>query len=569
MPKLILFACLASLLACSTDPLEVQTIEVDETAPADGLTSLADLRTGEEWTRADGVLTATGPATLELLPNHEALTVAMSFRFEEGSQAELLLNDTYAVQLPGVEVGDSAVRRSNAVASPGKWQDLELAYQPARGSAPALLVAAYLNGNLVYYQEVLGEDGPGGGPLVLRLTTGTMSITDIRTSDRAGKSSNLASNGEVELHLPLIQYAYYPIEGQPDDVTNWGTLTPSKEGYIGRFDLNAIRDLPTGYAVRFTSELDIPKAGEYTFTMFSPSSTRFYIDDQLVIDKGGRGNEFEGEGSIQLSEGTHEVRLDHYQYGGWNRLNLAYLNGNGEAVSFNDIPEGRAVATPPTGEGLELETDDRPYLLRSFLNFPPTRIYDFTEKRTHVVNVGEAEGPHYSYDLHNGSLLQMWRGDFVDVGEMWVGRGEPQTARALGSTVALDGRPQWSGDGGGWPDTLADLRHLRYELDEAGRPTYFFDLDGSTVTDRIIPQGGGLVRTLSNTGGDGSVYTQLASARSIRETAPGNFELQGPGLTISVEELAAGGLRILEGERTNRLVAELPAGEHISYRIDW
>ena len=569
MPKLFLFVLLTGLLACSTDPLEVQTIRTDETAATDGLTALDKLPAGEGWTDADGVLTATGPATLELLPDHEALTVALSFRFEEGTEAELLLDDTYAVRLPGLEVGDSAVRRSSGEASPGKWQDLELAYQPARGEAPALLVAAYLNGNLIYYQEVLQAGESGDGPLVLRLTSGTMAITDVRSSDRAGKSSSLASNGEVELNLPLIHYTYFPIEDQPEDVTNWGTLTPTKEGYIGRFDLNAIRDRPTGYAIRFTSELDIPKAGEYTFTMFSPSSTRFYIDDQLVIDNGGRGNDFEGGGSIQLSEGTHDVRLDHYQYGGWNRLNLAYLNSEGEAVSFNDLPEGRAVATPPTGEGLKLETDDRPYLLRSFLNFPPTRIYDFTEKRTHVVNVGEADGPHYSYDLHNGSLLQMWRGEFVDVGEMWVGRGEPQTARALGSAVAFDGRPQWSENGDAWPDTLAELRHLRYELDDSGRPTYFFDLDGSTVSDRIVPQGKGLVRTLTNTGGEGEVYTQLASARAIRETAPGSFELQGPGVTISVEELAAGGLRILEGEGASRLVAELPAGEHISYRIDW
>ncbi len=437
MPKFFPFVILSCLLACSSDPLDVQTIETEETATTDGLTALAELPSGEGWTAENGVLTATGPATIELLPEHGALTLAFSFRYDAGAQAELLLDSSFAIQLPALELGDSAVRRSNTAPSPGMWQDLELAYQPARGEAPALLVAAYLNGNLVYYQETLASGGQGDGPLVLNLQSGTLSITGLRSSDRAGKSSSLASNGEVELNLPLIHYAYYPIDDKPEDVTNWGTMTPTREGYIGRFDLGAIRDRPTAYAVRFTSQLDVPRAGEYTFTMFSPSSTRFYIDDRPVVDLGGRSDEFEGKGSIQLSEGTHEVRIDHYQYGGWNRLNLAYLNGKGEAVSFNDLPEGRPVTTPPAGEGLELETDERPYLLRSFLNFPPTRIYDFAEKRTHVVNVGEAGGPHYSYDLHNGSLLQMWRGGFVDVGDMWVGRGEPQTARALGSVVAL------------------------------------------------------------------------------------------------------------------------------------
>ena len=569
MPKLFLSFLLSGLLACSPDPLAVQTLNTDEPVRSDGLSALNDLPASDGWTTSNGVLSATAPATLELLPAHRALTVALSFRSDANTRAALRLNDTYALELPSLAIGDSARRRSNAEVSPGKWQDLELAYLPADNGAPALLVAAYLNGNLVYYQEPLAGAGRTDGPLTLQLSSGTLALTDLRTSDRAGRSSTVASNGEVELNLPLIHYAYYTVEGNPDDVTDWGTRTPDKEGYIGRFDLGAIRERQSGYAVRFDSELDIPKAGEYTFKMFSPSSTRVYIDDRLVVDLGGRTDTSEAQGAIQLAEGTHNLRIDHYQYGGWNRLNLSYLDGQGREVSLNDLPEGRAVATPPSSEVEELATDDRPYLLRSFLNFPPTRMYDFTDKRTHVISVGEGQGPHYSYDLHNGSLLQMWRGKFVDVGEMWVGRGEPQVVHALGSTVAFDGRPQWSTDGSQWPDSLNELHHLRYELDAAGRPTFTFDLNGGTLTDHIEPGGSGLQRTLHNASDAGPVYTQLATARSIRETAPGSFELRGPGATLEITDLAAGGLRLLRGEGSDRLVAELPAGEHITYRLDW
>ena len=569
MPKLLFLLAFCSLVSCATDPLEVETIDVDETADYNGLVSPEEPPGGEGWEEQEGVLRAGGPASLTLLPEHGAVTASFAFRTGDASQATLLLAGASALTIPQLTLTDSAVRRSVATITPGVWQDLEVAYQPGQDDAPPLLVAAYLNGNLLYYQEPLPDGAAStGSGMVLQVDEGPFEVTDFRSLDRAGKRSVHRSNGEVELHLPIIRYAYYDIEGTPDDVTNWGTLTPDMEGYIGRFDLAAIREEQTGYAVRFTAELDIPKADEYTFAIFSPARTRLYIDDQAVIAVGDPDQEQYVEGAIRLSEGSHELRLDHYQNTGWNRLNVSYLNSDGEAVSLNDLPNDRAVATPPAGETLALETDDRPYLLRSFLNFPPVRMYDFTEKRTHVVNVGEGDGPHYSYDLQNGSLLQLWRGDFVDVSEMWVGRGEPQVARALGPVVAFDGRPQWATDASGWPEEASDLVHQRYELDEQGRPTFHFEVDGTKVSDKLVPADDGITRTVTNTGA-ATVYSQVAAGRRIVETAPGAFELRGPGATVEIWELATGGLRILRGAGTERLVAELPAGEHLTYHINW
>ncbi|CAH1000385.1 hypothetical protein LEM8419_01538 [Neolewinella maritima] len=545
-------------------------VETEERAPSDGLSELTELPTGDGWTASDGVVMATGPATLELLPAAEAFTVAFTFRMDNEARAELRLGEQFALSLPGMELGDSTQRRSVATVRPDVWQDLEVAYQPARNGAPPVLVAAYLNGNLVYYQEELEQTGVTASPLTLALERGTMSISDVRSIDRAGPSSTLSSSGEVVLRLPLIRYSYATVDGDPEDFTDWISLNPDQAGYIGRFDLGAIRTQRSGYAVRFTSALDVPKADTYTFRMGSPSSTRLYVNDRLVIDLGGRDSDREGEGQIELSEGSHDLRIDHYQYSNETWLNLAYLTSEGEAVSLNDLSGDEDSIDPPRrGETRELATDDRPYLLRSFMNFPPGRVYDQTDKRTHVISVGESDGPHYSYDLHSGSLLQVWRGPFVDVAEMWVGRGQAQVARPLGSVIAFDGRPQWSTAVDTWPDSVSELHHLRYELDAAGRPTFLFDLAGTTVSDQILPTGEGVQRTLANTDGTTAVYTQLASARRIQETAPGSFELRGPGATIDIDAYGAGGLHLLRGERTDRLVAELPAGEQITYRIEW
>ncbi|THH41371.1 PA14 domain-containing protein [Neolewinella litorea] len=572
MLKYILFVAVLGLAACTSDPLEVETIDTTESAPSDGLDELELARDPAGWTMEDGVLTATAPAELELLPEHKALTLAFSFRLDEAGEADLLLGGQHALHLPSLDLDlDSTVsKRSEVKITPGVWQNLEVAYLPAEGEDPALLVATYLNGNLIYYQQPLPAGNAESGSLSLKLTAGTLSLTNLRTSASAGRASALASNGEVELNLPLIRYAYYDIEGNPEDITDYESRSPAKEGYISRFDLDGIREKGSGYALRFTSDLEIPKAGEYTFRINSPSSTRLYIDDELVVDMCGRGGGNEGEGTVSLGEGSHRVRLDHYQFGGWNHLKIKYAYEDQEPASFNDMPEDRAVATPRSGDAVEIAADDRPYLLRSFLNFPPARVYDFTDKRTHVVNVGEADGPHYSYDLRNGSLLQAWRGKFLDVSEMWVERGEPQVARALGPVVAFDGRPQWSTEVEQWPERGEDFRHLRYELDAEGRPTFYFSTPaGGELSDEIVPTDRGLQRTLTNRSSSETLLTSLAAGTSIRETGKGTFELVDPGLNVQVTELAAGGLRLLRGQGNQRLVAEIPPGEHITYSLDW
>ncbi|MCP9235123.1 PA14 domain-containing protein [Lewinella sp. JB7] len=571
MAKYVFLAGLLWLTACTTDPLEVHEVSTAEKAPVDDLNrvDLTEIPVG--WSAGEGeILTASAPAKWELLPVQEAVTLAFSFRTEADTRATLLLGNRFPLNIPSLNLAGEHEARNTVSTTPGIWQDLELAYLPARGTEPPLLVSAYLNNNLIYYQEPLtGGEGKAEGPLTLELTAGSLQIANVRSAPRAGRGSSVNSAGEVDLNLPLIRYAYYHVDGDPQDVTNWDALSPEKEGYISRFDLAAIRERGNAYAIRFTGDLEIPQAGAYTFRLWTPSSTRLYIDDQLVVDKGGRDNGNELAGTVDLSKGSHRLRIDHYQYGFWNRLNVQYAYEGGEFRSLSDLPEDRAVATLTAGEVREVKTDDRPYLLRSFMNFPPVRVYDYTEKRTHVISVGEGDGPHYTYDLHNGSLLQMWRGRFVDVSDMWNGRGEPQVARALGTVVAFDGRPQWSPEAERWPDSIPELHHLRYDLDEAGRPTFHFALGEAQISDRVVPEGDGLLRTLTNTGGGESLLTQLAAGRDIRQISPGHFEVQGPGATVEVTELATGRLRMLRGEGSDRLVAELPPGEHLTYRVSF
>jgi hypothetical protein len=93
---------------------------------------------------------------------------------------------------------------------------------------------------------------------------------------------------------------------------------------------------------------------------------------------------------------------------------------------------------------------------------------------------------------------------------------------------------------------------------------------GHSLTDKLTPVNGGLVRELVHGAGDATtIYTQIAAARQITETAPGEYELRGPGVKIKIESYDGDRLVLQRSEGINRLIAELPTKGHITYRIDW
>ena len=79
-----------------------------------------------------------------------------------------------------------------------------------------------------------------------------------------------------------------------------------------------------------------------------------------------------------------------------------------------------------------LPSGDKPELIRSFVQLPGE-----THKRTHSLSVGTPAGLHYTLDLNQMALLQVWKGNFADLTDMWYERGESQLLKPMGATVQL------------------------------------------------------------------------------------------------------------------------------------
>jgi hypothetical protein len=100
------------------------------------------------------------------------------------------------------------------------------------------------------------------------------------------------------------------------------------------------------------------------------------------------------------------------------------------------------------------------------------------KKKTHVISVGDQSGAHYSYDLNQAGMLQMWRGDFLNTTEMWYERGEPQVATSMGAAVILNGKPPIAivaDSKSPLPDSLksgAEFMYKGYTLNAVRLPTF-------------------------------------------------------------------------------------------------
>ncbi|NJC25244.1 PA14 domain-containing protein [Neolewinella antarctica] len=555
---LTLFLC-----SCDRDPLSVKEVRIDSPAGVDGLT--------EQTISDSGIFTE----ATELLPSHENLTLRLSYQLGDNDGATLLLQNRYSLDLATFELeGQSSQLRG--LPSRGIWHDLELIFLSATENVPATVLEVYVDGNLVHTQHKLRRSEIGHGPLVIEPATGaTVRVANLRTAGvaRAGATSVIEEDGEVNLEIPLLSYAAYATGGDTEAFTDW-QKEPDERGYVQRFDVAALNPGTGQYALRFTGKLNVPKSGKYWWNILSPSTARFFIDGEEVLSHDGDPGPPTAD-SLQLAAGDHDVALEFTYRGGWNRLMFSYRFEDEKVKLLNTVEWGVAYGAPASSDPLPVEMDDRPYLLRSFLFFPAPRIYAATSKRTHVVSVGEGKGPHYSVDLQTGSLLQVWRGDFADVRDMWAGRGPKQIITPLGVTTTFDGDRQWTEDPDApWPGRSDepgedDFQHFAYDLDEAGRPTFTYKIDKGQVSDKFTPDGDALVRDLRHTGSGIDRYTQIANAEQITEISPGEFELRSPGMRITIESYDGEGLFKQVSEGRERLIAHVGADGHLRYRINW
>lgn len=224
------------------------------------------------------------------------------------------------------------------------------------------------------------------------------------------------------------------------------------------------------------------------------------------------------EGPIMLQGDHGKVAFRNIRY----RSLQAQNNTDLEDVEFEDP--------------IIIEPKAKPYLLRSFLNYGD-------EKLTHVISVGSPRQVNYSYDMEQGALLQVWRGQFLDVTDMWHERGEPQLAKPLGNVIPLSGAPVLAvlaNENAPWPDSVAfdDLQIQGYVLDKDKTPTFQYALNGTNITDKVTFQSNGesLIRELSVKNPPSNLYCRVASGDQIEHLGKDLYAIDDKSYYIQIDK---------------------------------
>ncbi len=443
----------------------------------------------------------------------------------------------------GKEGYEGYAPRQNASKAPGLWQTLEIDFQAPRFDANGKKIAnaifkkVILNGLVVQENiEVSGmtrgaifdKEAPLG-PILIQGDHGPVAFRNLRYETYEKPTASL---GEVS-------YDYYTGKFTEPIIP---TTKPVSSGKIPALTYRVI-PVNNDYLIHYKAELTIPEDDNYEFQTYWTGSGELKVDG-VVLNKGAHWFNEMVPASTFLKAGKHVLEIIHIKDFPWGpkALGLQVKRIGARLVSLHE----RTSLLDPDAVGLiEVKANAEPVLQRSFA-------FHQGKKKTHVIHVGDPAGLHYSYDLKQGAILQVWRGKFLDATQMWDNRGEPQTSEPLGLTVVQDGKFPLVLAHQTQPDST-DLVYKGYRL-EAGLPIFMYEWTAAKlrVEDRIQPAGNGLKRTLTLVGASpqkNDVEAVLATGHHLSilhnglASQPGNF-MEWKGATAELLKTAAGASQI-------------------------
>ncbi|MEY2648448.1 MAG: hypothetical protein RL282_1161 [Bacteroidota bacterium] len=449
----------------------------------------------------------------------------------------------------------------NACLAPGLWQHLEVSFQAPRfdasgkKTADAKFIYVKLNGITLHENIIVSgptraaafEDEKAYGPLMIQGDHGQIAIRNFK----------YAPQDELKVGLSGLSYQYFEKSAKtPEEAAK---TKPTAQGQNVQLDarLASARDK---YFIQFEGKLNVPVKDLYTFSMLYTGDGSLEIDGKKVIGPewthtGG----YPVDGTASLEAGEHRFKLWVNKDVEWARtgLSLYIEKPNSRAVALHSPASMPERAPAPL---IAVKAESNPEIIRSFM------VHN-NKKLTHVLSVGDPSKVHYAYDLLQGSILQIWKGDFLNTTEMWHERGEPQTATPLGAPIVLFGTSPIY-DKTLTKDSIADYQYKGYTLSANGHPQFQYAYKNWMLQDQIVPgdNSRGLKRSITVTGeGKDKTMIRIAQAKSITPLGNGLYSMGDqeyfvqltPGLFPKIENYQGGQVLLMS------------ANEPIQYQLIW
>jgi hypothetical protein len=438
---------------------------------------------------------------------------------------------------------------------------MEISFQAPRFDAsgkkiaPAKFNYVRLNGVTIHENIIVSgptrspafENEAAYGPLMIQGDHGQIAIRHFK----------YAPQDELNVSMSDINYAYFEKSAKtPEEASK---TKPNSFGKTKTLDgrLASARDQ---FFLQFDGKIQIPSKDTYTFSMLHTGDGSLEIDGKKVITPNWTWIGADPlTGNIELEAGMHTFKIWINKDVNWAPpgLSLYVEKPNSKAFALH-TPASMPERTP--APLVEVKALGNPEIIRSFM-------YHNNKKLTHVLSVGDPSQLHYAYDLLQGAMLKIWKGNFLNATDMWYERGEPQTSSPLGASIDLVGNcPIYEKNA--TKDSIADYQYKGYNLSSKGYPVFKYQYKKLTVADQISPNetGRGLTRTIEVQGeGKEKTWIRIAQGSNITPLGNGIYAIDDQKYFIQL------GSSVFPNIETylNQRVLILPAKEKIQYQLIW
>ncbi len=451
--------------------------------------------------------------------------------------------------------------RQNASRAPGLWQHIKISFQAPRFEggvkiANARMLRVELNEVLI--QENVELYGP------TRASTGNdeVPVAPLKFQGDHGPVAfrNIVVNNydKAKPTLSNINYAVYNGKFQKEPDYKIFKASIQKAAPIVSSNIDG---LPANeFLVKYTGVLQVSEAGEYSFALNTAGGAGLLkIDNNTILPF----TNWRSNGQVNLPVGDMPFELIYSKYVDWAKPAIG-LTIKGPGIREFTITD----ANVPSGDDADpvLVNATENTILRSFMDLPVgTRV-------THAVSVGSTEKIHYTYDMDNGMIIQLWRGNFLDATPMWHERGDG-SSRPVGMVLYF-GKPMLSIEklsdaNAGWQaDTAGSAyRPKGYVLDEKDRPSFKYLVYGAAVTDaiRVLENSKGIHREINITNTTAGMYLRLAEGSTIEEISNGFYLVDDKSYYLKIDD--AGNAKPLIRDQNGRKELIIPIENKLSYSI--
>ncbi len=529
---------------------------------------------------------------------HGDIKLSLDFMLPKGANSGVYLQSRYEIQLydswlktpvtdgdcgaiyhrwdeargKGKEGYEGHPPRQNCVKAPGLWNHIEIDFKAPTFDASgkkltnARFNSVILNGLIIQQNiELLG------------VTRGAVSTQEVT------KAPLMIQGDHGQIALKNIAYevfeksdiAFSPVKYEiyQGIVTNFkpSNTTPISSGILAK-PTQKVLDVKKDFLLKFDGKFTTKVAGNYNVIGQWEAIGAVIVDNDTII-KGWHNPAEVTKGNKQLSAGEHNYTILYTKDYNWrpNSLGIFIQKDQWEKQAITERTSLLDMVPMPL---IDVKTTDVPAIQRSFIMYGDKKI-------SHGISVGMPDGLNFSYDLNQGGFLQFWRGDFLNTTDMWLDRGEPQTASAMGMTInANDKFPlaYLANTEAEFPANLIkeDLKYKGYKLQKqpmgSGYPSFMYDYKGLKVTDITTPltQAEGLKRQLNFEGepvAGKQLYALLAEGSEISEVSATRYSIDNKSYYVEVLPIETNKIIMRENQGKKQLLMPLNGLKEVSYQI--